>query len=404
MLKFGSRGGKLSCPRRTDFTNVIPTVASSKSSFFEGSFGAYVLPGIILQSVLIGGGYATGREIVEYGAKYGALGWVAGLGIFLGFVLIGFLTFEFARLHQTYDYRSFFRALIGRAWFLFDVAYLAMAILAIAVVSSAAGEILLDTLRVPYLAGVTVIILLVGLLNFYGAWLIERFKSVVTGILVAAYLAFGGAVIGDQWANVEAVFATGATGFVEGEIGLGAVLWTGLLYVGYNLATFPAAFFAMRRQTTRTETLGASLVAGALMCTPWFFTYVALMGFYPSEAVMGAPVPWLVMLREVSPVFLVLFGGVVGVTLIETATGMIHAFIHRLDAHLREVADRSLSEQWRGGIAVTALVLALLLAQVGIIDLIARGYLAMAYALIAVYAVPLLTVGVYRIVFQRNGN
>jgi uncharacterized membrane protein YkvI len=35
-----------------------------------------VLPGIILQSVLIGGGYATGREIVEYGAKFGANGWV----------------------------------------------------------------------------------------------------------------------------------------------------------------------------------------------------------------------------------------------------------------------------------------------------------------------------------------
>ena len=36
-----------------------------KKGFFEGSFGKFVLPGIILQSVMIGGGYATGREIVE---------------------------------------------------------------------------------------------------------------------------------------------------------------------------------------------------------------------------------------------------------------------------------------------------------------------------------------------------
>ena len=35
----------------------------------EGRFGALVLPGIVLQSVLVGGGYATGREIVAYGAK-----------------------------------------------------------------------------------------------------------------------------------------------------------------------------------------------------------------------------------------------------------------------------------------------------------------------------------------------
>jgi len=39
------------------------------------------LPGIILQSVLIGGGYATGREIIEYGGKFGASGWVCGLAI-----------------------------------------------------------------------------------------------------------------------------------------------------------------------------------------------------------------------------------------------------------------------------------------------------------------------------------
>lgn len=44
-------------------------------SFFDGPFGKYVLPGIILQSVLIGGGFATGREIVEYGAKFGSLGY-----------------------------------------------------------------------------------------------------------------------------------------------------------------------------------------------------------------------------------------------------------------------------------------------------------------------------------------
>ena len=65
-----------------------------KKGFFEGSFGKFVLPGIILQSVMIGGGYATGREIVEYGAKYGALGWLSGLGTFLGFAVIAALTYE----------------------------------------------------------------------------------------------------------------------------------------------------------------------------------------------------------------------------------------------------------------------------------------------------------------------
>lgn len=34
-----------------------------KRGFFDGRYGKYLLPGVLLQSVLIGGGYATGREI-----------------------------------------------------------------------------------------------------------------------------------------------------------------------------------------------------------------------------------------------------------------------------------------------------------------------------------------------------
>lgn len=45
-----------------------------KRGFFDGRYGKYLLPGVLLQSVLIGGGYATGREIVSYGAKFGAGG------------------------------------------------------------------------------------------------------------------------------------------------------------------------------------------------------------------------------------------------------------------------------------------------------------------------------------------
>ena len=60
-------------------------------NFFEGRYGKYILPGVLLQSVLIGGGYATGREIYEYGAKFGAYGWVSGLTIAIGFAVIAAL-------------------------------------------------------------------------------------------------------------------------------------------------------------------------------------------------------------------------------------------------------------------------------------------------------------------------
>lgn len=100
-----------------------------RKSFFDGAFGRYLLPGIILQSVLIGGGYATGREIIEFGAKYGSLGWISGLMIFAGFALMAFLTFETARRFRAYDYRTLVTHIVGPFWFLFDILYVLLAVL-----------------------------------------------------------------------------------------------------------------------------------------------------------------------------------------------------------------------------------------------------------------------------------
>ena len=369
-----------------------------------GWFGTIVLPAIILQSVLIGGGYATGREIVEYGAQYGASGWIAVLGIWIGFSVMAVLTFELARVFEVYEYKSFIKELIWKAWPLFDLLFLAMAVLIIAIMASAAGEIMQETLGIPYLAGILVIIAVVGVLAYYGAWLIEEFKTIGSAGLYVAFIAFAGIVIAATWGDIASTFATGDSSYAA-DASTGAVVQSGILYVGYNLAVFPAVFFALHRQTTREETLTAGLLAGTLMSLPFALSYVAMMGFYPQESVMGAPVPWLPMLDAVGGTAIIaLYGIVVGWTLIETSVGLIHAILDRIDADIDEVdagpleGTEGLSRPQRGALGVGILTGAVVLSQVGIIALVAQGYTIMAYFFIALFAIPLLTVGVYRII------
>jgi uncharacterized membrane protein YkvI len=369
----------------------------AKRGFFEGPFGRLVLPGIIMQSVLIGGGFATGREIVEYGAKYGARGWLGGVGIFLGFTVMAILTFELARRHHAYDYRTLLKRLIGPGWMAYDVVYLLLAILIIAVMASATGEILQATIGLPYGFGVMGMAVLVGILNFYGEYLIERFKSWGTLALLSGYTLFGTLVIATTGKNAWHVLVSGDTSFVPGPAPIGAILWSGVLYVGYNLAVYPAALFTVKRQRSRRDAVLSGLIAGLLMCVPWFLTYFSLLGFYPSEAVLGAAVPWLEMLGRYGGWILVLFGFVVFWTLIETATGIIHAFLARLDSGLREMSGRALSRQQRALIAVAALAAAVGMSRIGIIDLVARGYSMMAYGMIAIYAIPVLVLGLVSI-------
>ena len=42
----------------------------------------YLIPGFVFQSVVIAGGYGTGRELVEYFLNYGPLGGVLGMFLF----------------------------------------------------------------------------------------------------------------------------------------------------------------------------------------------------------------------------------------------------------------------------------------------------------------------------------
>ena len=101
-------------------------------------FRIYLLPGLVLQSVIVAGGYGTGREVVEYFTRHGIqTAWTGFLVAFLSFALVFCLCLELSRRFKVYDYRRFFHILLGRAWFLFEIVLITMFMLVLAVIGSA---------------------------------------------------------------------------------------------------------------------------------------------------------------------------------------------------------------------------------------------------------------------------
>ena len=357
----------------------------------------YLLPGIIFQSVLIGGAYATGREIVEYGAKFGVAGLWSVAAIAFGFALIAAVCYEFVRVTGAFDYRTLVRELIGPAWPLFDLLYVAMVVVVIAVVSAATGSVGERVLGLPYWLGVGLVVLLVGVINARGRATIEAFKTVGSLLLYVGYAAFAWTVLSRSGPALERVLASGDSSYVA-DASLGTILGTGLLYVGYNLAGLPSTLFALDRHTSRRQAIGAGLIVGLLSAIPFVLTFLAVLAFYPDPAVLGAQVPWLEMLERTSGGWMIVFYAVVVVwTLVETSVGMIHALIDRISVNRVQAGAAVLSPRAAGLISVALLASAAVLSQLGIIALVAQGYTLMAYGFLALFALPLLTVGVVRI-------
>jgi uncharacterized membrane protein YkvI len=359
-----------------------------RSRFFQ----KYLLPGCIFQSLIIAGGYGTGRELVEFFLSLGPLTGLLAMGLAtLIWSAVAASSFELARLTRSYDYRTFFIRLFApfhRLWFVFEVLYILQAFLVLAVVAAAAGAILLETFGVPPLVGVVGMMAAIGFLTLRGTPAIERFLASWSFVLYAVY----GAFFILCWTHFGDEIATGLSGSVV-EVSL--VFKNGVGYAGYNLAMIPAILFCMRHSETRTEALGAGVLTGPIAMLPGLLFYIAMVGQYPE--IVGEEVPANVLLELIgSRGFQVTFQVVLFGTLVETGAGLVHAVNERLAATYAE-HDREMPDRLRPVIAIGMLSIGAVSAQVGLMDLIARGYGTITWGFVVIFVIPVLTLGVWRI-------
>ena len=352
------------------------------------AFRRYLLPGFLFQSVVIAGGYGTGAELTAFFLAQGPMsGLLAILVSTLVFSAVSMVTFELARVWKAFDYRHFFQRLRGGGWWLFEICYVGLLLLVLAVVAAASGSIFVDTFGLGYWVGVGVVMVAVGALVFGGNEAIERFFAAWSFVLYVVYVVFF------VWCFRELGGAISSNLSVE-PAGAGWA-WAGLRYAGYNLAVIPPVLATVRVHERRRETFIAGALTGPIAMIPALLFFLPMVGLYPE--ILGATVPATVLLERLgSRPFQVAFQLVLFGTLIETGTGLIHAVNERISG-LQSDRDARMASWVRPVVAVGLLGLGTAVSGFGLTDLVARGYGTMTLGFIAVYVLPVLTLGVWRI-------
>jgi uncharacterized membrane protein YkvI len=299
-------------------------------------------------------------------------------------------TFVFARRLRERDYRSFFRALLGPAWPIFECAYVLFVVLILAVFGAAAGAIASATVGAPPIVGTLCLMAAIAVCAAFGNKSVERVFTWVSVLLYGVYVAFFIFALSAFGSQISQTFtAAGArnSGWLLG----------GLTYAGYNIIGAVVILPVTRHFMSDRDAIVAGVVAGPLAMLPAFLFFVCMCAFMPAIAATALPSDYL-LARLDQPWFRYLFQVMIFAALLESGTGAVHAINERIATAWQARKAEPLSARARGAIALTLLVVCMLIAdRVGLISLIANGYRALAYVLIAVYVVPLLTIGIWRL-------
>ncbi|MDP9087993.1 MAG: hypothetical protein M3O26_04540 [Pseudomonadota bacterium] len=368
----------------------LAAAAPPASSWFQ----RYLLPGFAFKAVVIGGGYATGRELAEFFLPSGPRGGL--LAILLAMViwsLVCAVTFALAYASHSWNYRAFFQNLLGPFGVLFEAAYLLFIILILAVFGAASGAIGTAVLGWPPIAGTLSLIVCISLVAAYGTTSVERLFKWVSIFLYATYalfvalsfFAFGDKIL----ANIAV--PTPVPGWVLG----------GLTYAGYNVVGAVIILPVLRHLRSNRNALLAGALAGPLAMLPALLFFICMIAYYRQIGAEALPSDYLLQ-RLNFPAFHYLFQLMIFLALLESGTGCVHAFNERVAEAYAARRGRSLTRAARLSITCALLLGSIFLAaRFGLVTLIARGYRGLAYLFLAVFVLPVMTLGIRQLLVRR---
>jgi uncharacterized membrane protein YkvI len=350
-----------------------------------------IVPGLVIQAVLVGGGYATGRELVEFFiAKGPATALLAMALTALLFSVGSMIAFELARQYRAFDYRSFCRVFLGRFWVLFEIGYYALLVLVLSVVSAAAGKLLAEMFGSAEVTNSVLFMAAVAFVVFFGNSLIEK---VISAWSVVFYATYGLMCVLVVWRFGPAL----RTALSANPVNYAQAVRASFAYTGYNIVIVPILIFVARHFQSRAQALVAGALAGPLILMPGLAFLLALSAFYPD--ILAAPLPISVVLAHLGSgaltgcVRIVILGA-----FIKTSVGLLHGLNERF---ARSAAERggSMPRLLRPALAFGIMVVVVFVASsIGIIDLIGRGYRFSSYFFLVLFVLPLLTRGLWLVI------
>lgn len=276
--------------------------------------------------VIVGAGFASGQEILQFFASFGSIGLVGCVVAGVVFVLLSMAFSTMGQRLKAGSHKEVVTAMLGKyAGAVFDL-LITFFLFAITVVMLAgAGSLLHQWLGVPEVWGSVIATVATVLIVCLDVRSVITFIGAVTPFLMFMTVVVAGYVLLTPHPDI----ATLQEATASQPKGAGHWFIAALLYVSYNtVAGMPFLVIMGGQASSRRVALWGGIIGGLLL--GMLMLLIASSMFLRIDTISGLPMPMLSIATQISPwlghlMSLVIFG-----MILNTAVGMLYAFMARI--------------------------------------------------------------------------
>lgn len=217
------------------------------------------LAGVFIGTV-IGAGFASGQEIIQFFGIYGQKGVWGLLLTSLLFMIIGYIIMDIVRSQNINGYNQLVNKVLGkRLGRVVDIIITLLMFFTFAIMISGSGALLNQNFSTPYWVGVLAMALSAFIVFLFRAKGIADVNVVVVPIIILLTLYISGSIILDRGLDIKEIITNTTPITVNWYI-------SSVVYVSYNSITVLVIFSSIPQYITKKSTaLRSSIIASALL-------------------------------------------------------------------------------------------------------------------------------------------
>ncbi len=363
----------------------------------------------------VGGGFASGNQVVQYFSSYGPLSIIFPILAMGLLAVVMYIMVKFAKLSGFTNYKDTYAALYPKPWMeiFFEIFYIVIVVAAMASAVAGAGEVLANFIHIPYV-GVTkvimnlIIVAILILLTIFGVKLVVAASTVLSVaiiVITALMVVFG---LTADFSSISAkLTAEYGVELVPYTDSVGESIWRGILvYAAFQCVSIPPMIAASNdlslKGVKKAHLLGwlmngLALAASAWMLVKWYPLLAALQngGVEGYTTALGIPNQTVLALIGVKWL-LVAFSVLLFCAFMSTCVTLVYTMIQRFEG---KFFPKSIKSEKVRGIFVGAIIIAICFAisLLGLTEIVKFAYGYDGYYALLVIVIPAFVWGIPKI-------